>query len=110
MERYYDNDPDNEKEPFFGSEDDDNEEMEEEAIAFIDQQSIVDMMHMDLAQTELNQQLLGKAIEIAKQSWFWCFKSPETKMNEIETIYKRLIQMTEDAKNDESEEGEEKEE
>lgn len=110
MERFYDNDPDKEKEPFFGSDDDDEdgEELEGEVTAFIDQQGIIDVMHMDLAQTELNQQLLSKAVEIASQSWFWRFKSTETRMNEIETIYKRLIRLTEEP--EEEEENEEEEE
>ena len=103
MERYYDNDPEDEKEPFFGSgddndddEDDDDEEMEAEAIAYIDQQSIIDVMNMDLAQSELNHDLLSKAIKIARQNWLWFFKSTDTRLNEIEKIYKRLLKLTEE--------------
>lgn len=105
MERFYDNDPEkDDEEPFFDSndDDDDDEELEEgEAVAIIDQQGIIDVMGLDLAQTELNQQLLGKAIEIAKQSWFWYFKSAEARMDEIEAIYKRLVKLTEDSKDEE---------
>jgi uncharacterized protein with gpF-like domain len=100
MERFYENDPDDEKEPFFGDndEDDDDDVIDEEsdAVAFIDQQGIIDVMNMDLAQTELNQHLLSQAIEIAKQSWFWGFKSTDSRMKEIETIYKRLLKLTEE--------------
>ena len=115
MERYYNEDPDDkDKEPFFGDGDDDDDEdgdgeaiMEGEAMAFIDQQGLIDVMQMDLAQTELNQHLLSKAIEIAENSWFWCFRSSEYKMNEIEAIYKRLVKLTADESEDEQEDEDE---
>ena len=47
-----------------------------------------------MAQSELNQYLLEKAIEIAKSSWFWGFKSTLNRLNEIETIYKKLFLIT----------------
>lgn len=98
MERYYDNNRDDDPEPFFGSYDDDDEEDEdeEEAIAFIDQDGLLDVMEMNIAQSELAHGLLDKAIKIAKQSWFWRFKSANAKMNEIEVIYNRLVKMMED--------------
>lgn len=105
MERYYNDDKDDrDDEPYFGSDEDydEDDEMDGEAVAYIDQQSIIDVMQMDLAQTELNQHLLSKAIEIAQKSWFWCFKSAEAKMDEIEVIYKKLQKITnEEEKEDE---------
>lgn len=103
MERFYDkNDKDDENEDddidgliFGDSDDDDDFEDEEEGIAFIDQQGIIDVMQMDLAQVELNQQLLGKAMEIAKQNWLWYFKSANTRMKDIEMIYQSLLRITE---------------
>lgn len=100
MERFYNNNDehDDEKESFFGSEDDDNfddEDAVDEAIGFIDQQSILEVMQMDLTQSELNQNLLAKAIEFAKSKWFWSFKSNESRLKEIEMIYKRFSEMTE---------------
>ena len=106
MERFYNNDDfnDDDKESFFGSEGDDNfddenfddENLADEIVGYIDQQGIIDVMQMDLAQTELNQHLLTKAIEIAKGGWFWSFKSTERRLVEIEMIYKKLSEMTED--------------
>ena len=98
MKRFYDEDPDKEREPFFGSNNDDDEDdddFSEETITFIDQQGMVDMMHMDLAHTELNQQLIDKAITIAKQNWFWGFRSAAFKIKEIEEIYGSLLKLTE---------------
>ena len=117
MERFYNEDPDKEQKPLFGNGDDDDEEddeeddiLEGEAVAFIDQQGIIDVMQMDLAQTELNQDLLGKAIDIAKQSWFWGFRSTEWQMNKIEEIYKRLLKLTDDQEDSDDSEDEEEDE
>jgi hypothetical protein len=100
MERFYDNDPDKEKEPFFGRNDDDDDDedddddFDEEGIAFIDQSGMLDMMQMDLAQTELDHALINKAADIAKQSWLWYFKSHKTKMREIKSIFRELFKIT----------------
>jgi hypothetical protein len=105
---------------YFGNEDDDDqfhfenefddgyeefEEGEEEHVAYIDSEGLVNMMHMDLAQSELNQHILGKAIELAQQSFFWRFKSMPSKLKEIKKVYRQLIRMTEEE--EEEEEGEE---
>jgi hypothetical protein len=77
MERYYDKnnedeDDDDEKEPFFGNEESDPDDVPESiAAAQLSQQGIIDIMHVEIAQTELNQALLSKAMEIARQSWWW---------------------------------------
>lgn len=97
MERYYDNNSEDDAEPFFGESEEENNDEIEEAI-FVDSNNIVEMLHIELAQTELNQQLMAQAVEIAKQSWFWCFKSAQTRMNEIEMIYKRLLTIADDEK------------
>lgn len=104
MERFYDNEPDKDREPFFGNnggnnndEDDDEEDdddEDDEEMSFINQQGMVDIMQMDLAKTELNQQLLARAVDIAKQSWFWSFRSSNSKMREITKIYKELLILT----------------
>lgn len=97
MERFFNEDPDKDNESFFGNNDDDDDDgiMEGEVIGFIDQQGILDAMHMDLQEIELNQNLLGRAIEIAESHWLWRFKSHATKLAEIEEIYHQLIKMTE---------------
>lgn len=81
---------------------DDEDEGEEGNVAYIDSEGLVDLMHMDLAQTELNQDLLSKAIDLAKQSFFWRFRSTASRLKEIREIYRQLIKMT-----DEDEESEE---
>jgi hypothetical protein len=95
MERFYNNNSEDEdkEESYFGSDDVyDDEEIEQ--INYIDHQGILNVMQMDMAQSELNQNLLEKAIEIAKSSWFWGFKSTLNRLNEIEMIYKKLFLIT----------------
>jgi hypothetical protein len=91
MERFYDDSED--QEPVFG---DDETEFEAgpEAIALFDQHDVLDMMQIEFVQVELKQSLLEKAIQIAKQRWFWSFRSPEFQMRTIANIYKELAKLT----------------
>ena len=98
-ERFFNND---EEEQYF---EEDGEEFDEEAVAFVDQDGLLGVMQMDLAQSELNQDLISKAISIASNSWFWRFKNTSSKMKEIGEIYKQLMDMTND---NEQEEGNER--
>lgn len=94
MKRFFSEDPEND--PEFQFQDDDFEDYEEDGeVGYIDSNEILEVMQMDLAQTELNQHLISKAMEIAKQNFWWRFKNTAYKMAEIEKIYQRLVAMTE---------------
>lgn len=95
MERFFNDDDDNA--PEFQFQDDtfeDGEEMMEEGIAYIDKNDLLEVMQLDLAQTQLSNNLLSKAIEIAEKTFFWRFRGAEYKMKQIEMIYIRLVQIT----------------
>jgi hypothetical protein len=97
MERFYDNEEENDddRDSFFNSNEPyDGEDLEEEVVGYIDQKGILDVMHMDLTQSQLNQNILSKAIEICKGSWFWSFKKTEDKLEEINMAFKKLMSMT----------------
>lgn len=96
--RYFGNEDDDDQFHFENDFDEEYEEGEEGHVAYIDSEGLVNIMHMDLAQSELNQHILGKAIELAQQSFFWRFKSMSSKLNEIRNIYRQLIKMTEEEK------------
>lgn len=101
VKRFYNNEDDDEQFQFEDDTFEENSEEEEEEegeISYVSSDNLVDMMHMDLAQTELNQHLLTKAIDIAKHSFFWRFRSITAKMKEIKKIYKDLAEMTEEEK------------
>lgn len=95
MERFYNNE-DDEQSQFEDDNFEDEYEEGEEAIAYVDSDDLISMMNMEIAQSELNQHLLSQAIGIAKQSFFWRFRSTETKLKEIKKIYQELIEMTEE--------------
>ena len=86
MERFFDNN--DESEQFFEEDD------EQEHVAYVDQDGLLEVMQMDLTQTELNQALLAKAIAIAEKSFFWRFRSTASKMREIHEIYMTFYEMT----------------
>lgn len=108
MERYYNDDSDKDQEPFFGSGDDNDEDPEEteEALAFMQRQNVIDVMQIELAQIELNQKLLAQAVAIAEQEWLWWMRGVGYKTAQIEAVYKRLVQITEDAGGEQVEETE----
>lgn len=107
VKRYFGEEPEDEQQfSFDDGYNDDDEDEDTEGVAYIDPSDFVDMMQMDLAQTELNQHLLGKAIDIAQQSLFWRFRSTAWKMHTIKKIYRDLLEMTEISEEDESKEGE----
>lgn len=95
MKRFFSEDPEDPEQ--FQFNDDNFEEFndDDEEVGYIDSSEILEVMQMDLAQTELNQHLISKAMEIAKQNFWWRFKNTAYKMAEIEKIYRRLVSMTE---------------
>lgn len=102
MDRFYNEDSENEK-PFFGSrdgddddDDDDLYEMEQDAIAYIQGQDLVDVIQAGLAQDSLKHNLLDKAIKIAESHWLWRFKNSSSKTKEILSIYENLMTITDD--------------
>lgn len=101
MDRFFNEDSENEK-PFFGNynDDDDDDDMEEQTIAFIQNPELIQMMQSGLSQDEFKIEMLDKAIKIAESSWFWRFKSLPKKMKEITVIYELLMMIIEDPPED----------
>jgi hypothetical protein len=104
MDRFFNEDPENEK-PFFSNDDDDDDEddddedfyeLEDGTIAFLQNSDILQAMHLGMAQNELKYHLLDKAIKIAESYWLWRFKSSASKLKEISVIYQSLKTITED--------------
>jgi hypothetical protein len=104
MERFYDDDDQNdEKESFFNEENQyyEEENEEEEIVGYMDQQGILDVMHMDIDQSKINQGILEKSINVAKSSWFWNFTNIDDKLKIIEKIFFKLTEITEKNKEEE---------
>ena len=94
VERFFNGD-DHDPEQFFEDEDED-----EENVAYVDQNGLLEVMQMDLTQNELNQALLAQAISVAEKSLFWQFRSTTSKMKEIEEIYQTFMEMTKEEEED----------
>jgi hypothetical protein len=74
----------------FSNDDDDDEESGENQEEIIASGGIVDLANLDLIAIELNRKMMGMTLALAKQTWFWRFKSLNTKLEIIEKIYKTL--------------------
>jgi hypothetical protein len=98
MKRFYDYDPydsENDKNEF---EFDDNEEMDEDEgeIRYIEPDQLLEALHMNMSQINPDSDLMNTAVQIAENSFLWRFRSSDYKLKEIEKIFKKLTQITED--------------
>lgn len=95
MKRYFNEEPDKDKEDYgFGEndEEDDEEEGEENSSGIVIDMDFEDVaMQIDLMHTQLKERLLVQAREIAKQDIFWWFRSPAHKIRVIDKIFKKLV-------------------
>lgn len=107
MDRFYNEEPENEK-PFFESQDnydeidddddddDDIYDLEEDTISLMQNQNLIDIMQLNLDRKRFKYKLIKKSIEIAKQNWFWKFRNASSKIQEIAIIFKTLMLLHED--------------
>lgn len=88
MDRHFHGEPDDDDNDFEG------EDMENFVKA--SKQDIMDVMHIELAEQELNERLLFQAKNIASSDFLWVFRDVKYKMKTIEKIYKKLKKMSAD--------------
>lgn len=110
MERFYNEESDEEKNSFFNSDDDDDDDDDDELVGYMDQEGILNVMQIDIAEAELQHDLLGKAMQIAENSWSWKFKSHTKKLDIISMIYTELAKLLGKEEVSKKEENEEEEE
>jgi hypothetical protein len=95
MKRFFNEDPDDQN--FLSSNDEEegySGEGHTEFKAFISSEEFMNVMSMDLAQMQLNQQLLIAAEEMARKSdWFWGLRSLRTQTQKIEQFYIKMIEI-----------------
>jgi len=87
MERFYDQDPENEN--YYFDEEEEYAEISQDSI----DEHLINVFHVGIAQMELNQHMLTKSVEIAEKDIFWRFRSELTKINKIEMIYNGLCKI-----------------
>jgi hypothetical protein len=94
MKRYFNEEPDEEKETEFsfgGKDDDDENNGEDDGDIVIDMDFADTAMQIDLMHTQIKERLLAQAQGIAKQDIFWWFRSPAYKTRVINKIFKTLV-------------------
>jgi len=69
------------------------DEMHQAYFELVGKEEIMNIMHVDLVQIELNQKLLEQATKIAEKSLFWKFRSTKSKLEAIENIYETIADM-----------------
>ena len=67
----------------------------DEISTYMDKDDLLNMMEMDLVQVELNHGMMEQAIRVAESQMFWSFRSAETKIRQIQSIYERLSEIAE---------------
>lgn len=97
MDRFYNSeDPENEK-PFFGNNEnsyDDDDDDDDESVTFLQGKDLFNVMQAGIDENKFIKNMLNKAINIAKKSWFWKFKSAKRKSMDIAVIYHTLMNLS----------------
>jgi hypothetical protein len=96
MKRFDYEDDDDQDDLFSDSGDDDDEMDAEEYAEIIQRNDELDKRQLDLVQLDLNQKLLFKAMEMLSKSWFWSFRSADTKTKMLAETYLKLYELVRD--------------
>jgi hypothetical protein len=92
MKRDFNDDDDFRLDGFFGMDDDDEDEEGFEMVGA--NSEIIGFAQIDLMSSELDQRLLETTIAFLEKSFWWKFKSADSKLRLIEQTYKRLRKVT----------------
>jgi len=88
MKRFDYEDDDFKDEDFPNVGDDGEEELSAEYLKVLEQRELIEAIKLQIIQKELNFAVLNKAIKyLEKKTWFWRFKSLQTKLNLIVETY-----------------------
>ncbi|NIQ16891.1 MAG: hypothetical protein GTO02_21660, partial [Candidatus Dadabacteria bacterium] len=68
---------------------DDNgeEELSAEYLSILAKRELIEAIKIQIVQKEVNYAVLTRAIQYLEKSWFWRFKSTDTKLNLIVETY-----------------------
>lgn len=86
---YEDEDDDFGEDNFF-PEEDVNVWTKQEEMEHLERREALDLMQLEMVQTDLNQKLLSKTIKMLENSFFWRFRSNKTKLKMIAETYESL--------------------
>lgn len=63
------------------------ENIDKETLEYLERREGIDIAQLDLIQLGLNQKLLNKVLETLQKTWFWNFRSQQTKLKMINELY-----------------------
>ena len=82
MERYFHNEPDDNE--------DEQEHEDMEHFVRASKADVLDVMHLEIAEQEINERLLQQAYKRASSEWKWTFRSTTFKMKKVQRIFDKL--------------------
>ena len=87
MKRFNYDDEEFKDEDFPDVGDDGEEELSAEYLAILEKRELIEAIKLQIIQKELNFAVLAKAVKYLEKTWFWRFKSLQTKLNLIVETY-----------------------
>jgi hypothetical protein len=106
MRKGFDYEDDDDQDDLFPDTDDDDDgddEMDAEDYAEIIQRNeALERKQLELVQLDLNQRLLFKSMDMLSKSWWWSFRSAETKTAMLTETYMKLHELVNQKKEEEN--------
>jgi hypothetical protein len=95
MERYNSDNEDFGDEELFPNigGDDDGVELNAEYLQILEKRELIEAIKIQIIQKEVNYSILMETIKYLEKSWFWRFKSKQTKLNLIIETYQTFKQL-----------------
>lgn len=110
MKNRFNDDEEFKDEDFPDVDGDSEEELNAEYLAILEKRELIKAIKLQIIQKELNFGILMKTIRYLEKTWFWSFKSSQTKLNLIVETYQTFKALTDiDAAQYQEEEEEQKE-
>lgn len=95
MRRFYSEEPNDDDD--FNIHDEEYEMMNDGSYPYsLGEEHIIGAMQFEIAEQEMNFELMSKSIDVASSSFFWKFKSSKSKLKDIELIYNELKRIREE--------------
>lgn len=87
MKRFNYEDDDFKDEDFPNIDGDSEEELNAEYLQILDKRELIEAIKLQIIQKEVNLAVLNKTVRYLEKTWFWRFKSLQTKLNLIVETY-----------------------
>jgi hypothetical protein len=93
MSRFEEENEDKDENLFPDIDGDDVDEINMEYIKVLEKRELIEALKLQAVQKELNYSILRKSIAYCEKTWFWRFKTFQTKLNLIVSVYQTFKAM-----------------